>query len=70
MMTKGLFPLLAYPAMSFESAHSISSIPTLPKLKEAFGVAIVTALVSGELKGNLIKFEAKTHLYYLLEYYK
>lgn len=26
--------------------------------------------MSGELKGNLIKFEAKTHLYYLLKYYK
>lgn len=26
--------------------------------------------MSRELKGNLIKFEAKTHLYYLLEYYK
>lgn len=38
--------------------------------KEAFAVTIVTALVLGELKGNLIKFEAKTHLYYLLKYYK
>lgn len=70
MMTKGLFPLLAHMLMSLESAHSISSIPTLPKLKGAFAVAIVTALVSGERKGNLIKFQAKTHLYYLLEYYQ
>lgn len=70
MITKGLFPLLAYTVMSLQSAHSIPSVPMLPKLKRAFTVAIVTVLVSGELKGNLIKFEAKTHLYYLLEYYK
>lgn len=36
----------------------------------AIAVAIVTVQVSGERKGNLIKFEAKTHLYYLLKYYK
>lgn len=70
MMTKDLFPLLAYTVTSLQSPHSMTFIPTLPKLKGAFAVAIVTVLVSGELRGNLIKFEAKTHLYYLLKYYK
>lgn len=63
-------PLLAYTIMSLQSAHSMSSVHTRPKLKGAFTVAIVTVEVSGERKRNLIKFEAKTHLYYLLKYYK
>lgn len=70
MTTKGLISTSCIQSRKLKVSSFNIFYSNASQTKEAFAVAIVTALVSGELKGNLIKFEAKTHLYYLLKYYK